>query len=55
MFELTQLVVHVHYATNEATLKVTLPADDVINVAEIGQTMEEKMPTQATKCGKSAG
>jgi hypothetical protein len=34
--------VQVHYASNEATLKVTVPA----NVAEIGQSMAEQMPTQ---------
>jgi hypothetical protein len=55
LFDLTQLTVQVYYATDEATLKVTLPADDVINVAEIGQTGEETMPAQAIKCGKSAG
>lgn len=55
LFELTQLTVQVHYASDEATLKVTLPADDVINVAEIGQTVEETMPAQAAECGKSAG
>jgi hypothetical protein len=55
LFELTQLTVQVHYATDEATSKVTLPADDVINVAEIGQAVEETMPAQAVECGKSAG
>jgi hypothetical protein len=28
LFDLTQLTIQVHYASNEATMKVTLPADD---------------------------
>lgn len=55
LFDLTQLTVQVHYATNDATLKVTLPADDVSGVAEIGRSVEEQMSTQDTICSESAG
>lgn len=55
LFDLTQLTVQVHHASNEATLKATLPADDVFDVVEIGHSTEEPMPIQAADCGKSAG
>ena len=51
LFDLTPLTAQVHYTTNEATLKVTLPADDVSNIAEIGQIVEEQMPPQEINCG----
>lgn len=55
VFDLMQLTVQVHYATNEATLKVTLPADDLSDVAAIGHTVAEQMPMQVVHCDKSAG
>jgi hypothetical protein len=55
LFNLTQLTVQVHYAINEATLTVTLPADDMSDVVEIGHTVAKQMPTQVINCDKSAG
>lgn len=55
LFDLTQLTVRVHYDTDEATVKVILPADDVAVVAEIGEPMEEEMVTQTATCSKTAG
>ena len=55
LFDLTQLTVQVHYAASEATLKVTLPADDMSDVVEIGHTVAKQMPTQLINCDKSAG
>jgi hypothetical protein len=52
LFDLTQLTIQVHYRTGEATLKVTLPRDQIENVAETAIELEEEMPQG---CNKSAG
>lgn len=55
LFDLTQLTVRIHYATNEATLKVTLPADEVHAIAEIGQAVAERSLGHCGDCPESAG
>ncbi|QFU91665.1 hypothetical protein YIM_32520 [Amycolatopsis sp. YIM 10] len=41
LFDLTQLTIRVHYATDEATLQVTSPGELASAVTEIDRTIEE--------------
>jgi site-specific DNA recombinase len=51
LFDLTQLTIRVHYATNEATLSITLPSDYLGDISEIGHLVQEASLT----CDESAG
>lgn len=56
LFDLTQLTVRVHYATNEATVKVTLPAGEADSVIELSKAIEEEqMPNTTIANDGSAG
>ncbi|MFI9386763.1 hypothetical protein [Kutzneria sp. NPDC052558] len=54
LFDLTQLTVRVHYATNEATLSVTLPAENLAELTGITGIEEEHTPCDPAECGKAA-
>lgn len=52
LYSLTQFTIDVHYKTGEATLKVTLPAGHMNDLAETAEGMSTDM---AQECSKPAG
>jgi len=55
LFDLTQLTVQVHYATDEATLKVVLPADNVTAIGRLGAATSDMSRQAGDECCEAPG
>ncbi len=55
LFDLTQLTIQVHYAADEATLKVVLPAENVTAIGHLGAATSDVSRQAGDECREAPG